>query len=77
MKQTSRLALSVILLTGLTGSALAQKSEFETSYNEKFLRRSALIGTTPEVELFDAHGRPFKMMSGKDKYTVVVFGCLT
>lgn len=77
MKQTSRLVFSLILLSGLTGSIFAQKPEFETSYNEKFLRRSPLIGTTPEVELFDALGKPFKITSVKDRYTVVVFGCLT
>ena len=31
----------------------------------------------PEVEIFDAHGKPFNTKSLKGKYTVIVNGCLT
>lgn len=77
MKQTSRIAFAFLLLAGVANPAFAQKSEFETKYNENFLRRSPLIGTAPDIQLFDSLGRPFKIISGEEKYTVVVFGCLT
>lgn len=31
----------------------------------------------PEVDLFDARGKPFNTKSFKGKYTVIVSGCLT
>ena len=33
--------------------------------------------TFPQVEVFDAAGKPFSTKSLKGKYTVVVNGCLT
>lgn len=78
MNARKSVGLCIALLVSLGGPiANAQKPEFETSYNERFLNRNNLIGKKPDIELFDAQGRPFSFASAEGKYTVVVFGCLT
>ena len=78
MNPRQSICLVLALFSSLSGSvANAQKPEFETSYNERFLKRNNLIGQKPDVELFDSQGRPFSIASAEGKYTVVVFGCLT
>ena len=54
------------------------KKEFESKYNEKFLKESSFLGQqAPDPEGFDAEGNPFRLSQARGKYTVVVFGCLT
>ena len=78
MNAKQSICLVVALLVSLAGSfANAQQPEFESSYNERFLKRNNLIGQKPGIELLDAQGRPFSFARAKGKYTVVVFGCLT
>ena len=54
------------------------KQEFESKYNEKFLKESPFLGQqAPDPECFDAEGNPFRPSQTRGKHTVVVFGCLT
>ena len=54
------------------------KQEFESKYNEKFLKESSFLGQqAPAPECFDAEGNPFRLSQARGKHTVVVFGCLT
>ena len=54
------------------------KQEFESKYNEKFLKESSFLGQqAPDPECFDAEGNPFRLSQARGKHTVVVFGCLT
>lgn len=54
------------------------KPEFESSYNENFLRRSSLLGKdAPNVQVYDEKGNGFRLAQSRGKHTVVVFGCLT
>lgn len=66
----------VLFFLATAGSGFGQ--EFETSYNERFLRNSPMIGKmAPEVQLIQTDGTPFVLSDARGKYTVVVFGCLT
>ena len=68
----------VCLLSPAYAWAQQQKKEFETSGNEGFLKRSSFIGKdSPDVEVYDADGIPFRLAQSRGKHTVVVFGCLT
>ncbi|MFN3191200.1 MAG: hypothetical protein ACE361_11795 [Aureliella sp.] len=71
--------ISALLLVALIGGMeLGRAQEFETSYNARFERENPMVGKAmPDVEIFDSTGRPFRLTSAEDKYTVVVFGCLT
>lgn len=65
------------LLTPLPVKGQA-KSEFETSYNANFLKRSSLIDKdAPNMEVYDEKGNGFRLDQSRGKHTVVVFGCLT
>ena len=67
-----------LLLLSSTQVTLAQSREFETSYNERFLQRTPLIGkTAPDVEVYDSKGNPFRLAQSRGKHTVIIFGCLT
>ena len=65
----------VVFFSLFLGTTLfAEVPEFETKYNEDFLRRSKLIGSRPEARLFHADGRVFRLSSARGKHTVLVFG---
>lgn len=54
------------------------KPEFESRYNENFLKRSQLLNRqAPDVEIYDEQGNPVRLAQSRGKHTVVVFGCLT
>ncbi|MGB7343429.1 MAG: hypothetical protein WBD20_04410 [Pirellulaceae bacterium] len=54
------------------------KQEFESSYNENFLKRSSLLNKKlPDLEVYDEQGNPFRLAQSRGKHSVVVFGCLT
>lgn len=76
MKLRRSACWSILLLALAVSIGSAKTPEFETVYNENFLREKSIVGTKPDVQLYDADGNPFQLTS-EGKYTVVVFGCLT
>ncbi|MEM8733532.1 MAG: hypothetical protein AAGG44_04900 [Planctomycetota bacterium] len=80
MTRSNRTLAVVCVLAGMLASdpGYLAAQEFETSYNARFQRDKPMVGKPmPEVQMFDSSGRPFRLTSAEDKYTVVVFGCLT
>lgn len=59
----------------LAGAALAQG---RPQTDEAFLNRPPKVGDPiPDLEAYDAEGKPFRLSQLKGNYTVLVFGCLT
>ncbi|MDA2937964.1 peroxiredoxin family protein [Acidobacteria bacterium AH-259-A15] len=76
-------AIAGSLLLGWVGTVVGQPAaENDTSARERvvgqFLEKAPKIGEVlPDVEAFDADGKPFRLGSLKGHYTVLVLGCLT
>ncbi len=79
MKRSLNISLYFLACWFVAQCVYAQaKPEFESSYNERFLKRSSLIGKdAPNVEVYDESGNRFRLSQSRGKHTVVVFGCLT
>lgn len=79
MRQNILLSLAAAL--GLFAPITArsqEKPEFESSYNENFLKRASLLNRqAPDLEIYDEQGNPYRLAQSRGKHTVVVFGCLT
>lgn len=75
MHRLGTLALTVIVvLTGLTGSALAQREKKD----EEFLKEKPVVGEMfPNLTIYTPEGKEFKTSDLRGHYTVVTFGCLT
>lgn len=76
-------AIAGSLLLGWVGTVVGQPpAENDASPRERVVRqfqeKAPKIGEAlPDVEAFDADGKPFRLGSLKGHYSVLVFGCLT
>lgn len=75
-------ALTVALCALLPSQAMALQSQEAPQQPEKqestMTDRLPKIGSpVPEMQIYDADGKPFETGQFKDHYTVLVFGCLT
>lgn len=70
---------SSVLLGGLQAAVLFQEDAgARNRVIQQFLREAPEVGEPlPDVQIFDADGRPFSLSQLKGHYTVLVFGCLT
>lgn len=73
-------AISAVLLSA--GPAATQESKPEETPRQavvrQFERTAPAIGEPlPQVELYDARGKPVRLAELRGSYTVLVFGCLT
>lgn len=73
-------AISAVLLSA--GPAAAQENKPEETPRQavvrQFERDAPAIGEPlPDIELYDARGKPVRLAELRGNYTVLVFGCLT
>jgi len=85
------LAVTLALIPALTGISTAQKRKgakretrrsqsgsARSGLNRRFNESGPAIGEQlPDLRVYDADGKKFRLRSVKGQYTVLVFGCLT
>lgn len=85
------LAVTLVMIPGLTGIATAQKrgdtrsrtrrgqsGSARSRLNRRFSESGPAVGEMlPNLSAYDADRHPFSLRSVRGRYTVLVFGCLT
>ncbi|MDH3583665.1 MAG: hypothetical protein OER86_05570 [Phycisphaerae bacterium] len=78
MLRFSHLGLLLFLFVLAVPAAAQPSSSPRNRVNSGFERSAPGIGKPlPDISIYDAQGKIFKLASLRENYSVIVFGCLT
>ena len=71
------LGVMLAIVATAAGQDRGDSEASREAVNRAFVQGPKVGDALPDVQLFDAKGKPFGLGQLKDQYTVLVFGCLT